>query len=188
MLFLSTGGRMFEALRRDKERYADGWYRSLGFWVVATYRFGEWARGLPLPLRKPLRALYLIARLPWTLFLHVTIDAVGIGPGLCLIHPHCIIIGTGVKIGRDCLVFHEVTIGTNVGADGVPTIGDGVDLYAGARVLGPVAVGEGSMIGANCVITRDVPPHSVVLPSPVRAVKRSLFFPENPAAETVRSS
>lgn len=178
---------MFEALRRDRERYADGWYRSLGFWVVATYRFGEWARGLPFPLRKPLRALYLIARLPWTAFLHVTIEATDIGPGLCLIHPHCIIIGSGVKIGRDCLIFHEVTVGTNVGTDGVPTIGDGVDLYAGARVLGPVTIGDGAMVGANCVITRDVPPRSAVLPAPARAVQRSLISPHGPSEDGLRA-
>ncbi len=165
---------MFEVLRRDCERYASlgGWYRNLGFWVGATYRFGAWARTLPRPLGFPLRVIHATVRLPWVVLLHVKLDAERIGPGFILIHPHCVLMAAGTVIGRDCLVFHEVTLGTNVEAQGAPVIGDGVDLYVGARVLGPVTVGSGSIVGANCVVTQDVPPGSVVAPSPVRAARR----------------
>lgn len=165
---------MLEALRRDAERYAalGGWYRSLGFWVGATYRFGEWARGLPRPVGFPLRILHRALRLPWTTLLHVRLDADRIGPGLCLIHPHCVMVARGSVIGRDCLIFHEVTLGTNVAASSGPTIGDGVDLYVGARVLGPVSIGSRSMVGANCVVTQDVPAGTVVAPAHARTAKR----------------
>jgi serine O-acetyltransferase len=173
---------MLEALRRDSERYAalGGWYRNLGFWVGATYRLGDWARGFPRPLGFPLRILHWALRLPWTTLLHVRLDADRIGPGLCLIHPHCIMVARGTVIGRDCLVFHEVTLGTNVGSVGGPVIGDGVDLYAGARVLGPVSVGNRSMVGANCVVTQDVPPGTVVAPAPARAAPRVLLVSGEP--------
>ena len=172
---------MLDALRHDAERYAalGGWIQNLGFWIGATYRFGEWARGLPLPLRLPLRILHGALRLPWTTLLHVRLDADRIGPGLCLIHPQSIMVAGGSVIGRDCLIFHEVTLGTNVGAARGPIIGDGVDLYVGARVLGPVSIGDRSVVGANCVVTHDVPPGSVVAPAPVRAAPRTL----SPAAE-----
>lgn len=166
---------MLEALRRDAERYEalGGWVRNLGFWIGATYRFGVWARGLPRPLRLPLRLVHGALRLPWTMLLHVRLDADRIEPGLCLIHPHSIMVAGGSVIGRDCLIFHEVTLGTNLGASSGPTIGDGVDLYVGARVLGPVTVGDGSVVGANCVVTQEVPPGSVVAPAPVRAAPRA---------------
>lgn len=165
---------MLEALRRDSERYATlgGWYRNLGFWVGATYRFGQWARGLPRPVGIPLRILHRALRLPWATVLHVKLDADRIGPGLCLIHPHCVMVAQGSVIGRDCLIFHEVTLGTNVGVERGPVIGDSVDLYVGARVLGAVSVGDGAMVGANCVVTHDVPPGSVIAPAPGRAAPR----------------
>lgn len=165
---------MLEALRRDAERYAPlgGWYRSPGFWIGATYRFGAWARGLPRPLSLPLRVVHRVIRLPWEVLLHVRLDADAIGPGLCLIHPHCVVVAGGSVIGRDCQLFHEVTLGTNVGANSGPTLGDGVKIFVGARVLGPVRIGDGARVGANCVVTQDVPPGVVLAPAPARAAPR----------------
>ncbi len=172
---VAAGEDILEALRRDRERYAvlGGWYRNLGFWVGATYRFGEWARALPRPLGLPLRLLHRAAASSLDRLLHVRLDADRIGPGLCLIHPHCIMVAGGTVIGRDCLVFHEVTLGTNVARARGPVIGDGVDLYVGARVLGPVSIGDRAMVGANCVVTQDVPPGSVVAPAPARTAPRT---------------
>lgn len=167
---------MVDELRRDSVRYANlgGWARHTGFWVVATHRFGGWARSLRNPLlRFPLLALHRVASLPWRLLLNVTIHTDLVGPGLCLIHPRNILIGPGVEIGEDCLIFHEVTIATGP-TPGRPKIGRGVDVYVGARVLGGVTVGDGSMIGANCVVTRSVPPNSVVVAAPSRILSRTL--------------
>jgi serine O-acetyltransferase len=121
--------------------------------------------------------LYRIAKLPWVVILNVNIPAgprgARIGPGLCLIHPRNILIPWGSVIGENFLVFHEVTLGTGA-TPGIPTIGNDVDVYVGARVLGGVTIGDGSMIGANCVVTRDVPPRSVVLQGPSRVLPRAL--------------
>lgn len=168
---------MFEALRRDSARYESlgGWYKHLGFWVGATYRFGAWAHTLPTAiLRIPFVTAYRLVRLPWRIFLNVNIQVkVKIGGGLCIIHPHNILIAAGSEIGENCLVFHEVTIGTGP-TPGLPKIGNGVDLYVGARVLGGISVGDGTMIGANCVVTRVIPAHSVVLTPPARILPRVL--------------
>ncbi len=179
---------MFESLKRDASRYAElgGWWGHLGFWVGATFRFGTWAHSMRNPLlRIPLVMVYRIVKIPWRLFLNIILPAgatgVRIGPGLCLIHPSNILIGHGTVIGDDCLIFHEVTLGH--GAEpGMPAIGDRVDLYVGARILGGVRVGDDVQVGANCVVTRNVPPNSVVLQAPSRVVPRGLLARMAPTA------
>jgi serine O-acetyltransferase len=170
---------MFENLRRDAAQYAPrgGWLDHPGFWITAVYRFGTWAHSLSSPfLRVPLRILYRIARLPLHLFnvdLWAGARGARIGPGLCLIHPRNIVIGAGVQVGENCLIFHEVTLGSGT-VPGRPKIGNNVDIYVGARILGGVTIGDGCMIGANCVVTTDVPPNSVVVAPPSRILPKAL--------------
>jgi serine acetyltransferase len=168
---------MIEALRRDRARYSEVgqvWYRHAGFWVGATYRLGAWASDQTNPvIRIAVGAVDRLLASPWRLFLNVEIPArARIGPGLCLIHPHSIIIGDSAEIGEDCLIFHEVTLG-NGAVPGLPRIGDRVQVFVGARVLGPLVVGSDSKIGANCVVTRSVPPGSAVLPAANRVIPLS---------------
>jgi serine O-acetyltransferase len=128
-------------------------------------------------LRIPFWLLYRVARFPLRHFFNVDIWAgargARIGAGMYLIHPRNVIIGAGVEIGEDCLIFHEVTIGMGP-VPGVPKIGKNVDIYVGARILGGISIGDQSMIGANCVVTQNVPPRMVVVPAPIRAIPRSL--------------
>jgi serine O-acetyltransferase len=170
---------MFENLRRDSARYAvlGGWFTHPGFWIVAVYRFGMWAHGLPSPLlRLPMWVLYRIARIPFVFFnVHLWAGRRGakIGPGFCLIHPTNVSIGRLVEIGEGCLIFNDVTLGTGT-IGNTPKLGDRVDVYVGARILGGVTIGHDSMVGANCVVTRDVPNASVVLSAPSRVIPRAL--------------
>lgn len=167
---------MFENIRRDRERHEGGW-ADPGFWIVAVYRLGMWAAALPHPLlRGPAWLLYRLARLPLLpLRVHLWAGPGGarIGKGLVLIHPNGVMIGGGTEIGENCLIFHDVTIGTGP-VPGVPRIGRDVDIYVGARVLGGITIGDGAMIGANCVVMRDVPAGSVVLAAPCKVIPRSL--------------
>lgn len=167
---------MFDNLKRDAAKCMK-WYADAGFWIVAIYRFGVWADSLPRPfLRIPMWVLYRILRLPYFFFkVHLWAGPKGarIGAGFHLIHPTNVMIGSGVEIGEDCLIFHDVTLGTGQ-VPGTPKIGGNVDIYCGARVLGGVTVGDGSMVGANCVVTRDVPGASVILAAPGRVMSRSL--------------
>lgn len=169
---------MLENLRRDRERYAERgrWWAQAGFWIVANYRFGMWAHGLPRPLRLPFWILYRLFRLPlalWSVHLWAGASGARVGPGLVLIHPTNVMIGSGVEVGRDVIIFHDVTIGTGP-QPGKPKIGDFVDVYVGARILGGVIVGERSMVGANCVLTRSVPANSIVMAPPPRVIPRTL--------------
>jgi serine O-acetyltransferase len=88
-----------------------------------------------------------------------------IGHGLFLPHPIGVVIGAAT-IGSNCTIQQSVTIGGNyyrkVNGSEMPTLGDGVAVSAGAVVAGPVHIGARSIIGANVVVTRDVPSDVVV--------------------------
>jgi serine O-acetyltransferase len=95
-----------------------------------------------------------------------------VGSGLYMNHPNGIVVHSDAVIGRDCNLSQDVTLGeANRGRNaGFPTIGDGVYIGPGAKIVGAVHVGDDAAIGANCVVTRDVPPHSVVVGVPGRVI------------------
>ncbi len=182
-------GEFVYALRRDAARYSEllGWWREPGFWVGAMYRLGSWAHTLPFVPRVPVMIVYKFLWLPWALILNVSLSArARIGPGLCLIHPRNVYIAAQSEIGENFLVFHEVTLGSGPLPPGWPRIGNGVDVYVGAKLLGGITVGDGAKIGANCVVNRNVAPGSVVVVAPNRVVPQALveaFGPDRPFAQ-----
>lgn len=95
-----------------------------------------------------------------------------IGAGLFIGHFGGIVVSEHAVIGRDCNLSHDVTIGqTNRGEHaGHPTIGDGVYIGPGAKVIGNIRVGNNVAIGANSVVTRDVPDNAVVAGVPARVL------------------
>ena len=78
-----------------------------------------------------------------------------IGGGLLIPHPNGIVIHPDAKIGVNCLIFQQVTIGTRKAA-GTPKIAGHVDIGAGAKILGPVRIGAHARIGANAVVVTDI--------------------------------
>jgi len=97
---------------------------------------------------------------------------VQIGSGLYLGHVMNIVISDHARIGRNCNVSHGVTIGqVNRGErKGTPIIGDNVYIGPGATVIGSVRIGNNVAIGANAVITKDVPDNAVVAGVPGRVI------------------
>jgi len=96
-----------------------------------------------------------------------------IGPGLVLWHPTGVVIGPRVVVGRDARVQQGITLGaarSRTGKDGDPVLGDGVYVGAGARVLGPVHVGDRARIGANAVVLTDVPDDASAVGVPARII------------------
>lgn len=91
-----------------------------------------------------------------------------IGDNLKLPHPHNVIIGRFAKIGRNCTIYHDVTIGQSKGI--FPTIGDGVIVYAGAKIIGDVHIGNNCVIGANCVVVKSIPDNSIVAGIPATII------------------
>ncbi len=95
-----------------------------------------------------------------------------IGHRLFIDHAVGVVIGETAEIGDDVIMFHGVTLGGVSMSHGKrhPTIGDRVLLGAGCVVLGPVTVGSDSSIGAQAVVTKDVPANSVVVGIPGRVI------------------
>ncbi|KHD89554.1 MAG: serine acetyltransferase [Bdellovibrio sp. ArHS] len=88
-----------------------------------------------------------------------------IGKRLVIDHGMGVVIGETAVIGDDCIIFHGVTLG-GLKFDPVkrhPTVGNKVLIGTGAKVLGPINVGEGALIGANAVVTKDVPPGATMV-------------------------
>ena len=96
-----------------------------------------------------------------------------IGRRLVIDHGMGIVIGATAEIGDDCLIYHGVTLG-GTGKDvgkRHPTIGNNVLIGTGAKVLGPIKVGDNSRIAANSVVLREIPEDSTAVGIPARVVR-----------------
>jgi len=65
-------------------------------------------------------------------------------------------------------VYHQVTIGDRGGRGGAARIGNNVLLGAGAKLIGEIVVGDRSKVGANCVVTKDMPPDTIAFGNPAQ--------------------
>ena len=96
-----------------------------------------------------------------------------IGKRLVIDHGMGIVIGETAEIGDDCLIYHGVTLG-GTGKDvgkRHPTIGNHVLIGTGAKVLGPITIGDNSRVAANAVVLKDIPENSTAVGSPARVVR-----------------
>jgi serine O-acetyltransferase len=153
-----------------------------GLHAVWAYRLHHrlWVRGHRLTARLVSQA----ARATTGIEIH---PGATIGRRFFIDHGMGVVIGETAEVGDDVMIYHDVTLGGRSLARTKrhPTIGDGVVIGAGARVLGPVVVGAGAQIGANAVVVRDVPAGAVVVgvPGQVRVVPPGAHPPD--AAEAV---
>jgi len=95
-----------------------------------------------------------------------------IGSGFVIGHFGGIVVSDRAVIGKNCTISHGVTVGkANRGKNkGYPTIGDNVYIGPGAKIIGKVKVGDNVAIGANCVVTKDVPDNAVVAGIPGKVI------------------
>lgn len=98
-----------------------------------------------------------------------------IGSGFYIGHFGGIVVNGQCVIGKNCNLSHGVTLGqANRGSKrGFPVIGDNVYIGPGAKIVGAVTVGDNAAIGANCVVTNDVPPNAVVVGIPGRVISET---------------
>lgn len=91
------------------------------------------------------------------------------GPGLVILHSFAIVINSSVRAGKNLVMEHGVTIGAERGQS--PVLGDNVFIGAGAKIIGPVRIGSDVKIGANAVVTKDLPDGATAVGIPARVVK-----------------
>jgi serine O-acetyltransferase len=132
-----------------------------GVWAILDYRFRRWGRELPGPGRRLAAIVGFASRkLVETLTGIQIAGSADFGPGLFIGHFGGIIVGEGLVVGENCNLSHNVTLGAHRGS---PRIGMCCFLGPGARVFGPITIGDHVAIGANAVINEDVPSFSTAV-------------------------
>jgi serine O-acetyltransferase len=146
-------------------RLAHGCWRSGWFFLGrAISHFGRWLTGIEIH------------------------PGAQIGPGFFIDHGMGTVIGETAEVGASVTLYHNVTLG-GVSMERIkrhPTLEDHVVVGAGAQILGPIVIGAHSRIGANSVVVKDVPPHSVVVGVPGRVIisnGRRLTEPDGPGED-----
>ncbi|WP_211109371.1 serine O-acetyltransferase [Azospirillum tabaci] len=139
-----------------------------GIHALVVHRLSNamWRRGL----RWPARFLSYLARALTNIDIH---PGATIGRRFFIDHGAGVVIGETAEVGDDVTLYHGVTLGGTSWTKGKrhPTLGDGVLVGSGAKILGPITVGAQCRVGANSVVTKDVPEGMTVVGIPGRVVR-----------------
>lgn len=138
--------------------------------MLKIFRLAAWLHGARIPLLP--RFLYALNRI---FFAVVLPPSVSVGTGVRFSYSGLgTVVHARARIGNDVMIAQNVTIGGRSGLFEVPVIEDGVEIGAGACVLGPVVIGARAKIGANAVVLQSVPAGmmAVGVPATVRAISR----------------
>ncbi|WP_295392667.1 serine O-acetyltransferase [uncultured Thiodictyon sp.] len=139
-----------------------------GIHAVLAHRATHWL--WVRNLKWPARVLSNVARLFTGIEIH---PGAVIGRRVFIDHGMGVVIGETAVIGDDCTLYHGVTLGGTSWQKGRrhPTLGRDVVVGAGAKVLGPIPIGDGARIGSNAVVVKAVPPGATVVGIPGRVIE-----------------
>ncbi len=145
-----------------------------GFHALLVYRLAHWLWGLKLRLLA--RFISHLGRMLTAIEIHPGAE---IGRRFVIDHGAGVVIGETSVIGDDVTLYHSVTLGgiapavdsgSQIGVKRHPTIMNGAIIGSGAAVLGPITVGEGARVGANSVVTKDVPASVTAVGIPAQVI------------------
>jgi serine O-acetyltransferase len=167
-------------VQEDLKAHDGDWTRP-GFQALLVYRFGVWRMTIRTKLcRAPFsvlwRALFVAVRNFYGIELPFTAR---IGRRVIFEHQHGIVVHGHSEIGDDCIIRQGVTLGIRRldRLNEAPVLGRGVNVGAGAKLLGHIVVGDHAEIGANAVVLDDVPAHALAIGVPARVITRQKGLP-----------
>ena len=158
---------MFDNLRADFNAYERRW-GAQGLWVMVVYRFGRWRYGVrPAVLRKlcsgSYHVLYKLVQIATGIELPCEVP---VGRNFVIDHFGGIVVSGYASFGDDCRIRNGVVVGLAR-----------VDIGAGAKLLGPITIGDDVVIGANAVVLCDVPSNSLAVGVPAVVKSRRVADP-----------
>jgi serine O-acetyltransferase len=175
-------------VKEDYQAHGKDWTRP-GFQALLVYRFGVWRMKVgPKPLRAPLSAAYRTLFVAVRNFYGIELPyTASIGRRVVFEHQHGIVVHGNTVIGDDCVVRQGVTFGIRRldRLHEAPVLGRGVNIGAGAKIIGQIRVGDGAAIGANAVVLHDVPAGALVVGAPARLVERGEPAQVGPAPDAL---
>lgn len=165
----------------DRDPAARNWLEVLttypGVHAILAHRLNHrlWRRGL----RYPARFLAFLTRLWTNIDIH---PGATVGQRFFIDHGAGVVIGETAEIGDDVTLYHGVTLGGTSWSRGKrhPTLGNGVLVGAGAKILGPISLGDNVRVGANSVVVKDVPANRTVVGIPGKVVQSREGLSMNP--------
>lgn len=174
---------LFDNVKADLDRYVAygtnsrmaAYISFQGAWATLEYRYNHWVHTkVRIPVIRQLMKLYGWF---WHKWVEITTgidipEQTEVGKGLYIGHFGGIFITGGAKIGENCNLSQGVTIGFGGRGEnaGYPVIGDRVYIAAGAKIIGKVRVGNDVAIGANAVVTKDIPDNGVAVGVPAQVI------------------
>jgi cysteinyl-tRNA synthetase len=143
-----------------------------GFHAILIHRISHALWKLKIPLIP--RLLSHISRFFTGIEIH---PGAKIGAGFFIDHGMGVVIGETAEIGENCLLYQGVTLGGTGKEKGKrhPTLGNNVVVGAGAKILGPIRIGNGVKIGANSVVLKSIPDYAIVVGVPGRIIKKRIL-------------
>jgi serine O-acetyltransferase len=170
------GMSLFSLLREDLQTH-DNDLLAQGFWAIAVHRYGNWRMGISNKiLRMPFTIAYklLYKTVEWTCGISLAYT-VKVGRRVHIWHHGGMIFGA-CEIGNDVHIRQNTTFGVARRGDPrwlKPIIGDRADIGTGAVIVGGITIGHDSIVGANAVVTKDVPPGHIAVgvPAIIKAKK-----------------
>jgi len=159
---------MLDNIRQDFHNYHGDW-SAQGFWVMLIYRFGCWRYSVrPSLLRKLFSLIYKLLYKCIQMITGVELPCeVEVGNNFVIDHFGGIIISGYASFGDNCRIRNGVVVGLKRVEEPVaPSIGNNVDIGAGAKILGDITIGNNVVIGANAVVLIDVPDNSIAVGVP----------------------